>query len=100
MPKAGQQVTPFLWFDGQAEEAVKFYVSIFPNSRIGGTARYDDQAAQASGRPAGSVMTVTFELNGQEFVALNGGSRRAVRRCNAAGSRTASTCPGKWFPPS
>jgi predicted 3-demethylubiquinone-9 3-methyltransferase (glyoxalase superfamily) len=73
MPKAGQRITPFLWFDGQAEEAVKFYASIFPNSRIGGTARYDDQAAQASGRPAGSVMTVTFELNGQEFVALNGG---------------------------
>jgi predicted 3-demethylubiquinone-9 3-methyltransferase (glyoxalase superfamily) len=62
-----------LWFDHQAEEAAHFYVSIFENSKIGRIARYDDQAAKASGRPQGSVMTVEFELDGQEFIALNGG---------------------------
>lgn len=73
MPNTMQKITPFLWFDDQAEEAVNFYVSIFRNSRIKGTARYDDEGAKAAGRPKGSVMTVQFELNGQEFVALNGG---------------------------
>jgi predicted 3-demethylubiquinone-9 3-methyltransferase (glyoxalase superfamily) len=68
-----QRITPFLWFDHQADEAAKFYVSIFKNSRIASIARYDEEAAQASGRPKGSVMTVAFELDGQEFVALNGG---------------------------
>jgi predicted 3-demethylubiquinone-9 3-methyltransferase (glyoxalase superfamily) len=71
MPK--QKVTPFLWFDHQAEEAANFYVSIFKNSRIHGAARYDEEASKASGRPKGSVMTVAFELDGQEFTALNGG---------------------------
>lgn len=73
MRKAIQKITPFLWFDNQAEEAVNFYVSIFKNSRVGSIARYDEEAAKASGRPRGSVMTVAFELDGQEFVALNGG---------------------------
>jgi len=73
MRKAIQKITPFLWFDNQAEEAVNFYVSIFKNSRVGSIARYDEEAAKASGRPKGSVMTVAFELDGQEFVALNGG---------------------------
>ena len=68
-----QKITPFLWFDGEAEEAVKFYVSIFKNSRIAGIVRYDEEAAKAAGRPAGSVMTVAFELDGQQFTALNGG---------------------------
>jgi predicted 3-demethylubiquinone-9 3-methyltransferase (glyoxalase superfamily) len=68
-----QKITPFLWFDNQAEEAVKFYTSIFKNSKIGKIARYDQQTAKAAGRPAGSVMTVEFQLEGQEFVALNGG---------------------------
>jgi predicted 3-demethylubiquinone-9 3-methyltransferase (glyoxalase superfamily) len=68
-----QRITPFLWFDHQAEEAAKFYVSIFKNSRMASIARYDEEAAQASGRPKGSVMTAAFELDGQEFVALNGG---------------------------
>jgi predicted 3-demethylubiquinone-9 3-methyltransferase (glyoxalase superfamily) len=68
-----QRITPFLWFDHQAEETANFYVSIFENSRVRGMARYDDAAAQASGRPSGSVMTVAFELDGQEFTALNGG---------------------------
>ena len=56
MPK--QKITPFLWFDHQAEEAASFYVSIFKNSRIHGAARYDEEASRAAGRPQGSVMTV------------------------------------------
>ena len=64
-----QQITPFLWFDDQAEEAVKFYTSIFKNSKIKKVARYPE----GSPGPAGSVMTVEFKLNGQEFIALNGG---------------------------
>jgi predicted 3-demethylubiquinone-9 3-methyltransferase (glyoxalase superfamily) len=73
MRKPMQRITPFLWFDHQAEEAARFYVSIFKNSRIASIARYDDEAAKASGRPKGSVMTVAFELDGQNFTALNGG---------------------------
>jgi len=68
-----QKITPFLWFDQQAEEAVKFYTSIFKNSKAGKVTRYDEAGAKASGRPAGSVMTVEFKLDGQEFMALNGG---------------------------
>lgn len=68
-----QRITPFLWFDNQAEEAARFYVSIFKNSKILNVARYGDAGAAASGRPKGSVMTVTFQLDGQEFTALNGG---------------------------
>jgi len=73
MRKPTQKISPFLWFDHQAEDAVNFYVSIFKNSKIGSVTRYVEEAAKASGRPKGSVMTVAFELNGQEFVALNGG---------------------------
>ena len=68
-----QRITPCLWFDDQAEEAAKFYVSIFKNSKIGGITRYGEAGANVSGRPKGSVLTVTFEIEGQEFVALNGG---------------------------
>ncbi len=68
-----QKITPFLWFDSQAEEAASFYTAIFKNSRITGITRYSEEGAQASGRPKGTVMTVTFQLEGQEFVALNGG---------------------------
>ncbi len=68
-----QKITPFLWFDNQAEEAAKFYTSIFPNSKILNVARYDEAGAKASGRPVGSAMTVAFELDGQQFTALNGG---------------------------
>ena len=68
-----QKITPFLWFDTQAEEAVNYYVSIFKNSKILNVARYGDDAAKVSGRPKGSVMTVAFQLDGQPFVALNGG---------------------------
>ena len=71
-------ITPFLWFDEQAEEAAKHYVSIFSSigsddSQITDVARYGEAGAQAAGRPVGSVMTVAFRLNGQDFVALNGG---------------------------
>ena len=65
--------TPCLWFDHHAEEAANFYVSIFRNSKVHGIARYGDEGAKVSGRPVGSVMTVKFDLDGQEFLALNGG---------------------------
>jgi len=68
-----QKITPFLWFDDQAEEAAKFYTSIFKNSKVGKITRYGESAEKAAGRPAGSVMTVEFELEGQKFTALNGG---------------------------
>lgn len=68
-----QKITPFLWFDDKAEEAVKFYVSIFKNSKMGGITRYDEEGSKAAKRPKGTVMTVEFQLEGQEFVALNGG---------------------------
>lgn len=64
-----QKITPFLWFDTQAEEAANFYTSIFKNSKIGSIKRYGD----AGPRPKGTVMTVAFQIEGQEFVALNGG---------------------------
>jgi predicted 3-demethylubiquinone-9 3-methyltransferase (glyoxalase superfamily) len=67
--KITQKVTPFLWFDDKAEEAANFYVSIFKNSKVGTITRYGD----AGPGPKGSVMTATFELEGQEFIALNGG---------------------------
>ncbi|MCW5797428.1 MAG: VOC family protein [Nitrospira sp.] len=66
-------ITPCLWFDDQAEEAAKFYVSIFKHSKMGHITRYGAAGAKAAGRPEGSVMTVTFEIEGQEYVALNGG---------------------------
>ena len=68
-----QKIVPCLWFDSQAEEAVNFYASIFKNSKIGSVARYGEAGAKASGRPKGTVMTITFQLEGQEFLALNGG---------------------------
>jgi len=68
-----QKITPFLWFNDNAEEAVKFYTTIFKKSNVKATARYGAWGPNAAGRPAGSVMTIRFELNGQEFVALNGG---------------------------
>jgi len=64
-----QKITPFLWFDGKAEEAMRFYVSIFKNSKVGAITRYGD----AGPGPKGTVMVVTFQLDGQEFIALNGG---------------------------
>ena len=68
-----QKITPFLWFDDQAEEAVNFYMSVFKNSKIGRIFRYTEEAAEKTGRPVGSVLTIEFEIEGQKFVALNGG---------------------------
>jgi len=68
-----QKITPFLWFDSQAEEAVDFYTSVFKNSKITSISHYGEEGAQASGRPKGTVMTIDFEIEGHNFVALNGG---------------------------
>ena len=68
-----QKITSNLWFDSQAEEAAKYYVSIFKNSKIGRVSRYGKEGFEIHQRPAGSVMTVEFTLEGQTFVALNGG---------------------------
>src|SRR6202140_1510646 len=64
-----QKITPFLWFDGKAEEAMSFYISIFKNSKVGRVTRY----GEAGPGPKGAVMSATFQLEGQEFMALNGG---------------------------
>ena len=68
-----QKITPFLWFDNQAEEAVKFYTLIFKDSKIGKITRYGEAGEKVAGRPSGSVMTIDFEVEGQKFTALNGG---------------------------
>lgn len=68
-----QTITPCLWFDDQAEEAAEFYTAIFKNSRILGVTRYGEAGREIHGKPAGSIMTVAFELDGQAFTALNGG---------------------------
>ncbi len=68
-----QKINPFLWFDDNAEEAVNFYTSVFKDSKIKTTTRYNEGSAKASGRPKDSVMTITFDLYGQPFVAINGG---------------------------
>jgi predicted 3-demethylubiquinone-9 3-methyltransferase (glyoxalase superfamily) len=66
-------IVPCLWFEDKAEEAARFYTSVFKDSKILGTTYYGPSASGAAGRPEGSVMTVSFEINGQEFLALNGG---------------------------
>src|SRR6266508_1729510 len=68
-----QKITPFLWFDDKAEEAAKFYTSIFKNSKIGKISRYGKEGFEVHRRPAGTVMTVEFQIGGQNFIALNGG---------------------------
>ena len=67
------RITPCLWFDDQGEEAAKFYVSIFPNSKLGKISRYTEAGQEIHQQKPGSVMTVEFELDGQPFTALNGG---------------------------
>jgi predicted 3-demethylubiquinone-9 3-methyltransferase (glyoxalase superfamily) len=69
----GKRIVPCLWFDSDAEEAAKYYVSIFKNSKITNISRYGEAGHEIHGRPAGSVMVVAFELDGQPFTALNGG---------------------------
>jgi predicted 3-demethylubiquinone-9 3-methyltransferase (glyoxalase superfamily) len=68
-----QKITPCLWFDSNAEEAVNFYTSIFKNSKIGNISRYGEAGYEIHGKPAGTVLTIEFELNGQAFTALNAG---------------------------
>ncbi|WP_435105096.1 VOC family protein [Arhodomonas sp. AD133] len=73
MASLSHPITPCLWFDRQAEDAASFYTSVFEGSRIREISRYTEETAAASGQPAGSVLTVSFELAGQPFLALNGG---------------------------
>jgi predicted 3-demethylubiquinone-9 3-methyltransferase (glyoxalase superfamily) len=68
-----QRITPFMWFNDQAEQAVNFYMSVFSNSKITASTRYNKQSAQASGQKENAVMTIGFELDGQRFAAINGG---------------------------
>ena len=68
-----QKISPCLWFDDNAEEAVKFYVSIFKNSKVGNVTRYGKEGYEIHKKKEGSVMTIDFELEGQKFLALNGG---------------------------
>jgi predicted 3-demethylubiquinone-9 3-methyltransferase (glyoxalase superfamily) len=68
-----QKISPFLWFDNQAEEAARYYTGIFKNSSITAITHYGNAGTEIQGRPPGSVMTVTFELEGQSFTAINGG---------------------------
>ena len=117
-----QKITPFLWFDNNAEEAMKFYTSVFKNSKIGKVTLYPE----GSPGPAGTVMVGTFQIEGQEFIALNGGPvfkfteaisfvvncetqeevdehtgknslREVEKRWNAAGSKISSDYRGKSF---
>ena len=67
------KITPCLWFDGQAEDAARFYTSIFKDSKITAISRYPEIGQETHGKPPGSVLTVAFELNGQSFTGLNGG---------------------------
>ena len=73
MMKTMEPLVACLWFDNEAEDAATLYTSVFPNSKIVTTARYPEAAEEVSGKMAGSVMTVEFEINGRRFVALNGG---------------------------
>ena len=73
MPIAKQKIMPCLWFDNEGEAAAQHYVSIFKNSKIGRISRYPDEGKEIHGKSAGAVMTVEFELDGQKFLALNGG---------------------------
>jgi len=73
MQMTAQRITPCLWFDTQAEEAAKFYTTVFKGSKIGKISRYGKEGFEIHGKKAGTVMTVEFEIEGQKFVALNGG---------------------------
>ena len=73
MQIGAKQITPCLWFDTQADEAADFYVSVFKNAKLGRISRFGKEGFDVHGKPAGSVMSVEFEINGRPFVALNGG---------------------------
>src|SRR5262245_61281953 len=68
-----RRITPCLWFDDQGEEAARFYVSVFPNSKVGSVSRYSEAGQEIHKKKPGTAMTVVFELDGQSFTALNGG---------------------------
>ena len=99
---AERKITPCLWFDTEAEEAARFYVSVFRNARIGGISRYGKEGFEIHDRPEGSVMTVEFDIEGQGFVALNGARNSAsVKRCPSrctARRRPTSTISGTGCP--
>ena len=86
-----QRITPCLWFADQAEEAAAFYASIFRNSKIVNIARYGEAGHEIHGKPAGSVMAVAFELDGQAFTALNGGPHVQVQRSHLILSQLQNT---------
>ena len=73
MELTARKITPCLWFDTQAEESAKFYASVFKNSKVGKISRYGKEGFEVHGKKAGTVMTVEFEIEGQKFLALNGG---------------------------
>ena len=73
MSMTAHGITPCLWFDTQAEEAAKFYASVFKDAKIGKTSRYGKEGVEVHGKQPGTVMTVAFEIAGQKFLALNGG---------------------------
>ncbi len=77
-----QKITPFLWFNDNAEEAANYYVDVFDNSKILNITRYNDDSAKASGQKSGNAMTVAFQLEGQTFTALNGGPHFRINPCN------------------
>jgi predicted 3-demethylubiquinone-9 3-methyltransferase (glyoxalase superfamily) len=82
-----QRITPCLWFNDNAETAVKFYTAIFTNSKINTVTHDGEAGSRASGRPVGTVMTIAFQLEGQDFLALNGGPHFT---CSPAISRVAN----------
>ena len=121
-----QKITPCLWFNTEAEEAAKFYCSVFKNSKLGKISRYTEAGRDVHHKPAGSVMVVEFEIEGQTFTALNGGPNfkfneaislqvrcetqdevdyfwskltQAVKKDHVAGSRINTACRGRSFRP-
>jgi predicted 3-demethylubiquinone-9 3-methyltransferase (glyoxalase superfamily) len=102
MPITSQKINPCLWFDTAAEDAARFYCSVFKNSKMGKVSRYVDEGQEIHGKPAGSVMAVEFELEGQKFAALNGGPQftfdEASRFKSPARTRRRSTISGASLP--
>src|SRR5215467_8551107 len=101
MELTAKKITPCLWFDTQAEEAAKFYASVFKNSKLGKVSRYGKEGFEVHGKKAGTVMTVEFELEGQKFLALNGGrisssTRRCRSRSTAKRSKRSTTSGASW----
>jgi predicted 3-demethylubiquinone-9 3-methyltransferase (glyoxalase superfamily) len=93
-----EKISPFLWFDNQAEQAANFYVMVFKNSKMGTVTRYSKEGAKIAGRPEGSAMTVSFELEGREFAAINGGPIFKFTPAISffVGCKTAEEVDGLW----